>query len=834
VRRLIVVVAILAALAAAWLAVRVAAVPGTAKGTDERGTEQTERLRRTSSGPPPAETPADVDGPIDPEDAAPPVMRVVHADTGDPAPHADVRFVATNLGSWFSNPWNDVQDVLATGTKLEVDQSGRFSLPPPSQGRRVVLAARLADRWGALQFIHGGPGGGSLLRLHDCVRFRARVVDAGGKACAGVLVSFDVRGDHRGTEATSESGEAVKLVPFENWETDAPSDEHPGWVKAVLPLARDAEAQLVRHSARDYFAEIVLEPTGSVEVLLVDGLGRSPDGDVMVWLQLRRDRVAAYAKAVDGRAMFPWVGLDADLRAGAYADDEFPGSGFASVSVVFPPISVPGERRVERITVTRDRPVVTGVLVDSRGEPITGTGFGVTVLCPPGPSRFSVLLGDTKTDAEGKFRFTLDCPPRASDGAWVRISLDADDVESVEFPLPPMLRSGPNDVGRMNLVTAEVLVAGVVLGKDGEPLEGAVVSSVEDAQYVSTGDDGKFVLRGRDRDGQVHLRVRCDGFRTVRTAPYPVGKTGVTLAMRPGAGLAGSVRLPEGVHRSRISVRVRSETSSEGPESIWVEPDGAFETHDLAPGRVRVEIGFESATGPPLMAVDGLVLEQGETLRDPRLEDVDVSAELSVYRVTIVDPAGRPVWGWMYTRRSGAGADWKPELTGPNGIHDAVVPRGAMDVAVFAPGFGMARRDGVSADQRIVLQPAAKTVVELRLPRDIAILPATYQLTTHLLWKGTGAEGPAPSHVAGRFMMVRNIEFDTDGVANLTVWDPGRYEVVVWLDARDAAYSHARPTRRVQTDPEALILTVKPGDTRVTREIPIPSGTLARMLAAPR
>ena len=109
-----------------------------------------------------------MDGQVDPEEAAPPVMRVVHADTGEPAPDAEVRFLAGRW--WFADPWEDVREVLSTGTKLEVDADGRFSLPRPKERRWVMLA----DRWGAMKCANGVPEQ-PLLRLHECVRFRASI-----------------------------------------------------------------------------------------------------------------------------------------------------------------------------------------------------------------------------------------------------------------------------------------------------------------------------------------------------------------------------------------------------------------------------------------------------------------------------------------------------------------------------------------------------------------------------------------------------------------------------------------------------------------------------------
>lgn len=135
----------------------------------------------------------------------------------------------------------------------------------------------------------------------------------------------------------------------------------------------------------------------------------------------------------------------------------------------------------------------------------------------------------------------------------------------------------------------------------------------------------------------------CRGPRGVGTALAVAAGDVRALAVAPGGLVSGSVVTGD-LDPTRIGVRVVAMEGSDDTEVRLREiaPDGTFVVRGVDAGARRVEVLLD---GLAVVAVGPLVVRLGEACHDPRLERIDLPAELVWCSLTVVDEVGAPIEG---------------------------------------------------------------------------------------------------------------------------------------------------------------------------------------------
>ena len=181
------------------------------------------------------------------------------------------------------------------------------------------------------------------------------------------------------------------------------------------------------------------------------------------------------------------------------------------------------------------------------------------------------------------------------------------------------------------------------------------------------------------------------------------------LQLRGAGAIAGSVRVEDGIPGDKLAVRSEPVEGSErerflewGDGETKVQDDGTFVIPGLHPGLYHVGI-YVDGTSRALLRVENVRVVDGETTRDPRLQDVDLTGRLHRFVLTVVRPdGGQDVRGNLRFDEAGAESlnSWhwfdKPEF-------ELISTHAAIDVDLDVPGFRPARLRGLTGDATVEL-----------------------------------------------------------------------------------------------------------------------------------
>lgn len=259
------------------------------------------------------------------------------------------------------------------------------------------------------------------------------------------------------------------------------------------------------------------------------------------------------------------------------------------------------------------------------------------------------------TDAEGRFAMRLEehaMPPVGS--TFVALGRNAG---LIDRRAEVTLRSVPDptcELGDLVLVPCDGWIRGTVTDVDGAPLldfDGRVEVATSAGVMLDrtrVNPKGGFVIDLHDSgavgDG-LALLARADGW--YQEAPVLAREAGeeVTLVLRRGGRIEGSLVPSPGLAVASVAVGARAEHTPERLCYGTIEPDGRFGIDGLDQGehtfelRVSVMGGTEAA----LLEIPDVAVRWEETTRDPRLEDLNLAALLRTASLRVVDGRGAPV-----------------------------------------------------------------------------------------------------------------------------------------------------------------------------------------------
>lgn len=467
--------------------------------------------------------------------------------------------------------------VDALGSIHRTDEKGELRLPPFDEFAYVS-----ASHDGLYDFdtLRAGRGEAAVLELVPDATIRVRVVDPQGEPAVGVPVAIrryteavsggppggiDIsggKGKGRTVTTINVGGQGSPgprtLAGIDTAAADGIAEfrhvqEIIGERKAgqrhtlaiASPLVEPVEAEIGSDGWPDEPLVLQLPETGELEVLVVDAEGK-PLNDPLATITLgqlpeqkdkprldttnfpdfrsafNRDRVVWVS---EGRALFPFVGLGLELEA-ALNREWLSG-----------PLDVKGfgpTEAGERATLTVQCPVpdsrLKGRVLDEEGKPLASTELAFwTELVVAGGMATSTGYVNLHTDDGGRFDVLIGPGPTgpgpAGDWETLKFSIRDHDratgstrLASFEFDVP--LEPGTKDLGDVVLALPPLLVSGIVVDDEGEPVSGASIH-VEVKEFLGPApkDPAKerpFFWRGSDAqsrsgpDGRFEIRWELD------------------------------------------------------------------------------------------------------------------------------------------------------------------------------------------------------------------------------------------------------------------------------------------------------------------------------------
>jgi hypothetical protein len=709
-------------------------------------------------------------------------VRVVRAADGSPVAGAVVRYLGER--EWAKTRWErptsgrDAEWLLERfGRRFRADRDGRLFVP---DGERATVDGAGPELWGwrALDADGESAGRGTepiVLALERELVLRARVVDADGRPVEGADVVLGA--DQNGTAilrtvATGRDGRVRIVGADRRIERQA--------ARSRISLAVDVVAweppRVVLDPAHlpEDEVELVVPPTGTVEVRFVDGEGALVSVDSSAALDVRdpaarsgsggRSGSLRSARVTDGVARFPLVAVGASLRLHALS---FDGRPPRFLDVEGPTRA--GECVVVPVAVDTSLPMLVMHLERPDGSPLVDADVTLRM----GDSRSDNLR---RTDGAGRLTWiawTRDAnPPRAltlrahDDGRLLRATV----------ALPAPLRRGENDLGRVELALVTPFVAGRVLDANGEPVAGAGVVALErvgDAwrrlPQGATGSraDGGFALYGKFAGARHAVSASAPGWAESPRVAFAPPASGLELRLRSGGAIAGALLCGEAVAPG--SVRLVLAGFDDGEARTWTASasmDGAFAFHDLPVGLYELSAVSQSDR-TTLATVAGIAVAGGAETRDPRLAPWDLRGRFTRIALDVRDAAGARVDDLRAWWRRTGGEDAWTEIDVEASRVELITATPPLDVLLIAPGTDPLELQAVAASRDVVLKAGAP--LELVLAGGMPALPPAVRL-------GVTIRTAAPD---GGRMVLQSAEFDPHGVARVDVAPDRELELTV-------------------------------------------------------
>ncbi|HEY4178481.1 MAG TPA: carboxypeptidase-like regulatory domain-containing protein [Kofleriaceae bacterium] len=323
-------------------------------------------------------------------------------------------------------------------------------------------------------------------------------------------------------------------------------------------------------------------------------------------------------------------------------------------------------------------------------------------------------------------------------------------------------------------------VSGIVLDDKGAPIAKAKVRPRSDnwfgggageSSQVITDDKGKFEIKALAAGA--HTLEATDGDHApAQSSPFVVSDkpiTGITITMKPGAVLAGTVSTTDGKPAPFAVVRVAGKSQrgwSSGARQVSCDDKGAFEMRGLA--RAAVEVRAENdVSASKIVDVD---LEKTPEKKDVALV-LDVSGTITGI---VVDEVGKPIpevqvnafpdlLGGARTEGLALAGFTTTTTDGGGGFSVHGLPAGPYKLWAVREnrgGFGEWGQHGVSAK-------TGDTAVKITLP-------ANGELKGKIVLDGSPTP-PTPAYVVVAEMPATPI--DKDGTFDLKDVDSGSFDV---------------------------------------------------------
>jgi len=634
------------------------------------------------------------------------------------------------------------------------------------------------------------------------------------------------------------------------------ADEEPSRARRIETPSVAATPRVLEARSGERFADparLVVEPTGAIEVIVLDERGQPPAVPLEIALgfayenadtDLGSELWCERAVALDGRAVFPRVAL---ARRWVLLAAE---RGYQGNVRKFDGPSHAGGRTVVSLTARPWGALVRATLLDGSGTRLGDTPVELARASQFGQVGYDSLARAT-TDARGAVGFSTAVPAPGSATRWIvlasRGSAPAHAV-SLAAPEPSTDEHGRPlfECGTLTVREPLTLAAGRVLDPDGRGVAGARVSpfvSSLDGRGAAlfwpgearTQADGSFRIACLDLPAKLSLYVRAAGFAPYAAHGVRPGDDALAISLERASIVRGRAVLPEGIPAVNVHVVLDALDSGEDRE-LDLALDGSFERLHVAPGRYRalVRLGAEPSFEPEpheatlLLATEPFDLVAGD-VRD--LGDLDVGGLLHVFKLRVSDAHGAPLADALVSPTPGSRASPIEQRTGPSGCVRFVSVAATLDARVSAEGFRARELRGLGADTSVALAPGIP--VSVRLPRDLPVIAAPFELQVRLAEESPMTDGEIVCFI-GPAPITEHLSVSRSGLASggetwtLHAPRPGSYMLTAWLV--DSRTQQVYDLRRAWLGPFEI------GDTGKGRplELELDPDAVARAMSAVR
>jgi hypothetical protein len=417
----------------------------------------------------------------------------------------------------------------------------------------------------------------------------------------------------------------------------------------------------------------------------------------------------------NGRGKVPRVGLGLDFRAQATLPERtcpvqhFTGPAHAGETIDVPlPAGAIG-------------PILTGNAVASDEAPLAGAELRAQLDVYEENGKLAGSDHATTTlESGGAFR--LDFSRAGIKGREGKLFLRAtrEGAAPVEASVSAMLpTTGTSELGTLRLELPPRIASGIVVDDESLPIEGALVTidakiepplpfRTNHLPSATTGADGLFELRGETPDGSLTLRAQRGGYLPMKPLPFAAGASDLTVTLRMGGSLAGSVAMPDGFPNDVLFARVQLPGS--WPMQADTQPirgDGRFRFNLLPTGLWEFELllGRDPDNSELLASFHQVAIHPFEQTRDPRLQELDLLAFARLVEATVRVPGGE-LAGKGSVARAASGRRGKSELSVPLKEGHALMPCVIVpvDLAIVVPGFLLQTARGVEGPIDVMMR----------------------------------------------------------------------------------------------------------------------------------
>ncbi|MEZ5978627.1 MAG: hypothetical protein R3F34_10445 [Planctomycetota bacterium] len=765
-------------------------------------------------------------------------IRVTSAD-GSPAAGAEVFLFEPEEGE-FDSVLRDMREGVdsqrfleARGEMRAADDEGVVHFAAVQ--RDGLVGARLGDEWGSAQLRANATE--TTIVLAAALHLDVRVVGVDGLPVTSVPVALhrSRRGEVRESrvEPTGDDGVATFRHPDELFRQGGGDGEW--FVAPAVAMADPPTVRIDPDALPEDAVELVLPPMASlrVELVEIDGDPFTGRGVLEVGVDGVRGRVS-FEAAVEGTNVVdvPFV------EPGAALDLGFRREG--SLSRVRTTAGAPvlaGVLGEVRFVLSPDHPVLVAHLVDESGDarPDVRVAFrlrdDVAVDDGRGRGRRDGRdTGDRYATADAEGTLFVDLP-----GEWggdarplvgsVRTLARGDDVEYAGvFSVVLAVEQGVVDVGRVVLSPPPLLVAGRVVDDIGAPVADAWISFhqrfVDDSGrprwrrlpdlFTRSDQDGAFRVVAWPPANDLAVSAGSRDHVRGEIVPFDRGSSGVTLVLQGAGRIAGSVLLPDGIDRRRVTIgavlgAVAPERDVLAQASVSrTSPsrrNDEFEMSRVPPGLYTVWLAY--ADVPDVLFVVGEVdVRAGATTRDPRLDPIDLSDVLHPLTLQFEQQDGTTPRSLQARWRPTGSDEWRGLGLDRRGRAFLVSETKYVDVEASARGCSPTRFDGVDASSTLVLDPAL--VVSVEIPKG-SLPDAAFRFDVTLRrtdWDRTTSTATV----------------DREGHGEFASLGPGEYVVTYRLSKRGGG---RRDTRTFSASPpESVVVERSAGEFVVRPKVP--------------
>lgn len=626
-----------------------------------------------------------------PDDGIP--VRVLRGRTEDPVPFAVVgvaeRFNASDAARLERHVHGLAleQELERTGRYFQAGEDGIALVPRPRL--YSVVTCDMEGLWGTAELWKGRVQDFEELRLFPSPALLVRVVsDADGTPIAGAQVAIRYVLGREDSETLAvfeaDSQGEVRIAGLRQYARNYWAHTE---ALVVVPAGLFAEelGQRFEPDSPPDRIELALPPLSELEVLVVDADGQPAERPVGVRVGTRvstlHDRGRTIAAVTEnGRVLFEQIGVGLDLALDLEDQHGTIGEPLQAQS---------GASAGSRVTVTLplvdERPLVAGTALGPAGGPLAGEELSAVFRRDRYrfQQRASVL-----TAADGSFELPVRPGTQGEQELFLELTAAARPPRRptaiqaslrIEGPLP----AARYELGRVSLREAPLLAQGQVVDPDGGPIARALVQ-VRALHPERTGnifgscrsdEQGRFELRGTYREPELRLMGSHPSFRSPDHPEVATGSRDVRIELAWAGRIEGSALFDDEWLCDFALAEAIREDDERGAQ---LKRPGFFAFDSLAPGTWTVRVGMENDIKDGV-EVQGVVVRQGETTRDPRLQDIDLRAARHM-RFSVVDASADPIEkGAVYYRAAGSEA-WSLTAEIENGKADVFTALRELDL----------------------------------------------------------------------------------------------------------------------------------------------------------